>query len=103
MTTRSAGDLEGPNHDPPSFTAAALITAIAEAGSRIALGDSSHELMLLVRHCREMHDLLLQAILEREPEVPEFVRGLAEKLGAHVKDLEIAGAAKPMTSHSRAT
>ena len=65
-----------------------MLKALAEARALNAAGDSSDELRTLVRHARDMHDLLLENLIAAEPGTAQYARGLADSMGNHLDDLE---------------
>ena len=66
----------------------AMLKALAEARALNAAGDSSDELRTLVRHARDLHDLLLENLIAAEPGTAQYVRGLADSMANHLDDLE---------------
>jgi hypothetical protein len=66
----------------------AMLKALAEARALNAAGDSSDELRALVRHARDMHDLLLENLIAAEPGTAQYARGLADSMANHLDDLE---------------
>jgi hypothetical protein len=65
---------------------AALIAAIAEAQTLAADGKIGSESQELLRHAREMHDLMV----EHPDGGTEYARGLADSIGTHLDELETA-------------
>jgi hypothetical protein len=63
---------------------AALVAAIAEAHALAADGQTGAEFRELLRHAREMHDLMASQL----DGATEYARGLADSIGTHLKDLE---------------
>jgi hypothetical protein len=66
----------------------AMLKALAEARALNAAGDTSDELPRLVRHAREMHDLLLENLIAAEPSTAQYARGLADSMANHLDELE---------------
>ena len=57
--------------------AATLIGAIAEASARAKEHGIDPQFRVLVRHAREMHDLLVEALVANEPLQSEYLSGLS--------------------------
>ena len=68
---------EWPKRDPDG-----AIAALNEAG------DSSDQFQTLVRHAREMHDLLLEHLIAAEPSTAQYARGLADSMANHLDEME---------------
>ena len=68
----------------------ALIAAIAEANARLAVGDSGSDAAELIRHARELHRLLLDAMASSRSDAGPRLRGLAVTLGNRMDRLEAA-------------
>src|SRR5436190_15945148 len=66
----------------------AMLKALAEARTLNAAGDTGDELRRLVRHAREMHDLLLENLIAAEPSTTQYARGLADSMANHLDELE---------------
>jgi hypothetical protein len=66
----------------------AMLNALAEARALNEAGDTSDELRRLVRHAREMHDLLLENLIASEPSTAQYARGLADSMANHLDELE---------------
>lgn len=73
-----------PDADEVARISAALIAAIAEAQTLAADGKIGAEFRELLRHAREMHNLLVEHL----DGGTEYARGLADSIGAHLDDLE---------------
>ena len=70
---------------------AALIAAIAEAQTLAADGTIGDEFRELLRHSREMHDLMVEQLQQAsESSAVEYARGLVESMGNHLDELEAA-------------
>ena len=69
---------------------AALIAAIAEAQTLATDGKVGDEFRELLRHAREMHDLMIERLRDAEPGAVEYARGLADSIGNHLDELEAA-------------
>src|SRR4030095_15088554 len=67
---------------------ATLTAAIAEARTVAAEVGIGEEFRTITRHAREMHYILLEALLEREQSVAQTQRGRADALDAAVARLE---------------
>ena len=65
---------------------AALIAAIAEAQTLAADGVIGAEFRELLRHAREMHNLMVEHLHGGT----EYTRGLADSIGTHLDELEKA-------------
>ena len=65
---------------------AALVAAIGEAHMLAADGHIDAKFRELLRHAREMHDLMAEHLDGRT----EYARGLSDSLGRHLRDLEAA-------------
>jgi hypothetical protein len=68
---------------------AALLAAIAEA--KVVLHDLGvgAQFSEIVRHAREMHDVLLETLVAIEPSVTERSRGLTESFGNAIDEFEL--------------
>lgn len=66
----------------------AMLKALAEARALNEAGDTSDEFRTLVRHAREMHDLLLENLIAAEPGTAQYARGLADSMANHLDALE---------------
>jgi hypothetical protein len=64
----------------------ALFTALDEARRMIASGMLGTELSELLRHARELHELLLEDLAD--PQTGEFAARLARVLGARIDGVE---------------
>jgi hypothetical protein len=73
----------------------ALIAAIAEANARLTMGDSGSDAAELIRHARELHRLLLDAMASSRSEAGPRLRGLAVTLGNRMDRLEAAWRGEP--------
>ena len=51
------------------------------------IGDEFRELL---RHAREVHDLMIERLRDAEPGAVEYARGLADSIGNHLYELEAA-------------
>lgn len=67
---------------------AALIAALAEAKAMADAGRFGPELTELVRHAREMGELLTEALDQHAEAVGEYTRSVAAKLTAAIASLE---------------
>jgi hypothetical protein len=63
---------------------AELLAALAEAQRKLAANEVDAELVDLIRHAREHHTLLAEALLEAEPDVDPRVRGLGATMGERI-------------------
>lgn len=63
---------------------AALLAALAEAQRKLAVDEVDADLVDLIRHARETHDLLAEALLAAEPELDPRVRGLGAAMGERI-------------------
>ena len=68
--------------------AATLVGAVTEAKARAQELGIDAEFRELVRHSREMHDLLIEGLIENEPLSTEYLRGLGESAGNTIGQLE---------------
>jgi hypothetical protein len=68
---------------------ATLLAAIAAA--KVVLQDLGvgTQFSEVVRHTRELHDVLLEMMVANEPDVVERLRGLCESLGNAIDELEL--------------
>ena len=66
----------------------AMLKALAEARALNEAGGAGDELRRLVRHAREMHDLLLENLIAAEPSTAQYARGLADSMANHIDELE---------------
>ena len=67
---------------------AALVEAIAEAQTLATDSKIGVEFRDLLRHAREMHDLMVEQLQDAEPSSIEYARGLADSIGNHLDELE---------------
>jgi hypothetical protein len=75
-----------PTSSPASLPRA--VGAIAEARARAKDHGIDPEFREIVRHAREMHFLLLEALLANEPLSTEYYRGLSESADNSIEQLE---------------
>jgi hypothetical protein len=68
----------------------ALIAVVAEAKIILQETGRGRRFREVISHAREMHDILLEAMITSEPSVAQRVRGLSESFGNAVDELEIA-------------
>jgi hypothetical protein len=67
----------------------ALSSAIGEAKivfEDVGVCPQFHE---IVRHARELHDILLETMVELEPHIAERLRGLTDSFGNAIGELEL--------------
>jgi len=76
-------------------TANEMVKVIAEAEVMIEAGNVGQELRELIGHARDLHDILLDQLIEAEPDSIEWVRGLCDSLGNHIANLEKAAKVPP--------
>ena len=69
--------------------AATLIGAIAEASARAKEHGIDPQFRVLVRHAREMHDLLVEALVANEPLQSEYLSGLSVTAENAIEHLEV--------------
>lgn len=67
---------------------AALIKAIAEAKAMADAGDIGPEIRDLVRHARDLYDLLREQLVLAGPDADENARGMYDAMGNRLDDLE---------------
>ena len=67
---------------------ATLVQALAEAKAMADAGQLGPDFAELVRHAREMGELLNEALDEHGDDVGEFALGVAASLTAAIQDLE---------------
>ena len=67
---------------------AALVAALAEAKARADAGQYGADFAELVRHAREMGELLTEALAEHRDSVGEYARAVAASLTAAIENLE---------------
>jgi hypothetical protein len=65
-----------------------LLAALTEAESLVRTGQKGVELRGLVRHAREIHELLLEALLEHPALSTVAIRDVAETSGRTIDQLE---------------
>ena len=66
----------------------AMLKTLAEARALNEAGDTSGEFRNLIRHAREMHDLLLEHLIAAEPGTAQYAHGLADSMANHLDELE---------------
>ena len=66
----------------------AMLKTLAEARALSEAGDTSGEFRNLIRHAREMHDVLLENLIAAEPGTAQYARGLADSMANHLDELE---------------
>ena len=66
----------------------AMLKALAEARTLNEAGDTSDEFRGLLRHARELHDLLLENLIAAEPTTAQYAHGLADSMANHLDELE---------------
>ena len=67
---------------------AALVKAIAEAKAMVDVENFGPDLLDVVRHARELHDLLAEQVNAAEPGVIDRLRAVCEAMGHNVRRLE---------------
>ena len=67
---------------------AALDAAVAEAKIRVRRRGIDTEFREIVRHAREMHDLLLEALAANERLATEYLRSLSDAAASSIEHLE---------------
>ena len=67
---------------------AALVKAMAEARVMHDANGIDENFRENLRHARELHDLLLEGLIEAEPAPPEYLRGLCDSMGNNLDELE---------------
>jgi hypothetical protein len=65
-----------------------LVTAIAEAKTRAKESGIDPEFREIVRYAREMHDLLVEAMIANKAPSTEYYRGLSESAENAIEHLE---------------
>jgi hypothetical protein len=65
---------------------------VAEAKARAHVQGIDPEFREIVRHAREMHDLLLEALAANERLATEYVRGLGDAAANSIEQLEALAA-----------
>lgn len=68
--------------------AATLVATVTEASARARELGIDAEFRELVRHAREMHDLLIEALIENAPLSTAYLHGLGESAGNTIEQLE---------------
>jgi chorismate mutase len=68
--------------------AATLVAAVAEAKARAGEYGIDSEFREIVRHAREMHGLLLEAMRANEPLATAYLRGLSDAAVNSIEHLE---------------
>jgi hypothetical protein len=68
--------------------ASVLAGAIAEAGARAREFGADTRFREIVRQAREIHDVLIEALIENEPASTETLRGLANTMDNSIEELE---------------
>jgi hypothetical protein len=76
--------------DPAECTriSAALVKALGEATFLAGAGDIGTVFWDLVKHARELHDLLLEQLLAAEPVDVQYLCGIADAMGNKISELE---------------
>src|ERR1700674_2723964 len=74
--------------DELARTTATLLAAVAEAKARVQVQGIDPEFREIVRHAREMHDLLLEALAGNERLATEYMRGLSDAAANSIEHLE---------------
>jgi hypothetical protein len=78
----------GMDADDLARIAATLVAAIAQAKVRANEFGIDPDFREIVRHAREMHDLLLEALIENEPLSTAYLRGLSDATENTIEHLE---------------
>ncbi len=68
--------------------AATLVAAIGQAKARAKEFGIDPDFREIVRHAREMHDLLIEALIENEPLSTAYLRGLSDATENTIEQLE---------------
>jgi hypothetical protein len=76
------------NADELARITGTLVTAIAQAKTRAKKSGIDPEFRKLVRHSREMHDLLLEAMMANEALQTEYLSGLSVTAENAIEHLE---------------
>ena len=76
------------NADDLARIAATLVAAIAQAKARAKEFGTDSDFREIVRHAREMHDLLIEALIENEPLSTAYLRGLSDTTENAIERLE---------------
>ena len=76
--------------DPDEATriSAAIVKAIAEAKAMADAENFGPDLQEVIRHARELHDLLLEQVNAAEPGAGDRLRAVCEMMGSNVRRLE---------------
>ena len=79
----------------------ALIKAITEAKGMAEAGDVGPVLPDLVRHARDLYDLLREQVMAAAPDAGEDVRGICDAMGNRLGQLEalLDDGSRPSTVH----
>ena len=64
--------------------AGGTLRAIREATAYAEAKGIDDEFREILRHCRDMHELLLEALIELEPDLDNEVRGFADRARASI-------------------
>lgn len=80
------------NADDLARIAATLVTAIGQAKARVRELGIDPDFREIVRHAREMHDLLIEALIENEPLLTAYLRGLSDTTQNAIEQLEALAA-----------
>ena len=68
--------------------AATLVATVTEASARARELGIDAEFRELVRQSRDMHDLLIEALIQNEPLSTAYLHGLGESAGTAIEQLE---------------
>jgi hypothetical protein len=68
--------------------ASVLVGAIAEGGARAREFGTDAQFREIVRQAREIHDLLIEALIENEPLSTEILRDVANTMDNSIEELE---------------
>lgn len=71
-----------------AVVASVLVGAIAEGGARAREFGTDAQFREIVRQAREIHDLLIEALIENEPLSTETLRGVVNTMDNSIDELE---------------
>ena len=79
----------------------ALIKAITKAKATADSGDVGPELRDLVRHARDLYEILLEQLIAAGPDVSEEIRGMCDAMGNRLDQLDalLDDGSSPPTVH----
>lgn len=89
----------GMDADDLARIAATLVAAIGQAKARANEFGIDPDFREIVRHAREMHDLLIEALIDNEPLSTAYLRGLSDATENTIEQLEALAATTDGRTH----